>query len=221
MASAFSVLLFATILYFLSVSNVHLVIASTRGSYNDDKCKEVPVNCSATFTYEFRDPGDGYMYARVEYSIDPSYNVCSLDALGPLSNLSSTIKCMAFIQCERPGTRVAITSGDNYNISVTMLTVKNCSMHWEDISLIGQNGNLELLGLYDWEDEFTSWEPTHFTSCMQQYSGADMTIEGPKHVIPGMSNVNEIRMRNIDLQPMSPAFIIYLWPVVQAFSCVR
>ena len=204
---------------FLMLSTVHFVTESTQTTQSGDKCKGAQINCSATFPDVFAVfPG----YAKLTYTIKSSDSVCSFDALGRMSDISRATRFMIALHCERPGIRIVITSVENYNISVTMLSVTNCSLHWEDISVICRNGNLKELALYDWKDEFTSEETTSFATCLQQqYSRTDRVVGGSKPVIAGMSNIGEIMVINTEIQTMSPAFTLYLWPAVRQLTCLR
>ena len=211
-------------LYLLLLS-IHIGNAATQNGWTREKCKEEPTNCSATFQYGFdvqRDPvviTESYNLTWVDYFIDSSHEVCSLNL--DLYNIVPAIThdLGISIYCDTLGTQVVIQGG-NYTISkcTASLSITNCTIYWKDISAIDRNVDLQMLYLNDWKDEFTPMEDT----CGEQQSlSTDLEKGWSELPFAEMRNIEVIHVIHTTVRQLSPVFTQHLWPNLRGLICDR
>ena len=209
---------------------VHLL--SLSNAWIEAKCQESPPNCSTTFKYSFKKvqhnpvmPIDVDNYTSINYYINSSLPICSLNLFKILPNLPSASALFISLFCQTPNTRIVIVSNDNFAISTTKpyhLVVINCTMYWKDLSTLGRKGQLETLELNDWKDEFALREASFFSPCVElKNSSGDFTKAGPQLAISGMATVKWVTVLNKEVRPLGPGFTQYRWPMMQQLACVR
>ena len=220
------------LIYFLPGSKA----MSARGtnSIHGENCKESPPKCSWKHTLYIPGKVSKDMklpvnhdedYTVVNYFIDSSHTICSLDPFAIVNKLHDVELGGIALTCLTPSTRLVIIAQDYRNNTLSIgfvIAIKSCSVYWKDIAVIGNGVRVNALHLIDWKDEFASDELEFFTNCVQlrNYS-TDTESQSPGLVLDVLSNVSQILMLNPDVQPLSPVFTQHIWPEMTRLECKR